>query len=252
MTQREFEGLVCAVTGGGNGLGAAIAEHFDSRGGKVAVLDLNLTSVPGSMLGVRLDVTDDHQVREAITAVVSQLGGLDILVNCAGIGAQGTVEQNPDSEWFHVLDVNVLGAVRTTRAALPHLLQSRSAAIVNMCSVVATVGVQDRVLYSASKGAVAAMTRAMAADLVQRGIRVNAVNPGTADTSWVSRMISAENSDQDRRALQDRHPHGRLVSAAEVAHAVGYLASPLATSTIGVTLAVDGGLDSLYVRPQRN
>ncbi len=115
-------------------------------------------------------------------AAVDALGGLDVLVNNAGIGAQGTVEDNPDDEWRRVYEVNVLGAVRLSRACLPHLRESDAASIVNTCSIAATAGLPQRALYSATKGAVAALTRAMAADHIREGIRVNAVNPGTADT----------------------------------------------------------------------
>lgn len=129
----------------------------------------------------------------------------------AGIGAEGTIEKNTDDEWLRVFDVNVVGMVRVSRAALPHLRRSDSAAIVNTCSIAATAGLPDRVLYSATKGAVPALTRATAADLVHCKIRLNCVNPGPADT---------------------------------------YLASPLSGSTTGTGLAVDGGMQGLRIRPR--
>ena len=120
---------------------------------------------------------------------VEVLGGLEVLVNCAGIGAQGRVEDNDDSEWHHVFDVNVIGMVRVTRACLPALRASAPAAIVNVSSIAATTGLPDRALYSATKGAVLSLTLAMAADLLRDGIRVNAVNPGTTDTPWIGRLL---------------------------------------------------------------
>jgi NAD(P)-dependent dehydrogenase (short-subunit alcohol dehydrogenase family) len=150
-----------------------------------------------------------------------------------------------------VLDVNVVGMVRVSRAALPALRNSSAAAIVNTASIAATAGLQQRVLYSASKGAVAAMTRAMAADLLSDGIRVNAVNPGTADTPWIGRLLAkAADPAAERAALEARQPHGRLVSPDEVAAAIAYLASPAAASVNGVALAVDGGMEFLRPRPR--
>jgi NAD(P)-dependent dehydrogenase (short-subunit alcohol dehydrogenase family) len=150
-----------------------------------------------------------------------------------------------------VLDVNVLGMVRTTRAALPALRRSPSAAIVNTGSIAATAGIPQRAAYSASKGAVHALTRAMAADHLAEGIRVCAVAPGTADTPWVGRLLErADDPAAERAALEARQPHGRLVSADEVAGAVAYLASPSSTSTTGIVLAVDGGMQELRLRPK--
>ena len=171
------------------------------------------------------------------------------MVNNAGIGAQGTVEDNPDDEWHRVLDVNVLGMVRVARAALPYLRESDCAAIVNTCSVAATAGIPNRALYSASKGAVLSLTMAMAADHVAEGIRVNCVNPGTADTPWVGRLLEAADDPQaERAALEARQPIGRLVTAREVAEAIAYLASPDAASTTGTALVVDGGMQGLRLR----
>jgi NAD(P)-dependent dehydrogenase (short-subunit alcohol dehydrogenase family) len=125
-------------------------------------------------------VTDAAAVDRALAVVVDAFGGLDIVVNNAGIGATGDVGSNPDDEWARVLDVNVTGIARVTRAALPHLRRSEHPAVINTCSAAAFVGVRQRALYSASKGAVAALTLAMAADHAEEGIRVHAVAPGTA------------------------------------------------------------------------
>jgi NAD(P)-dependent dehydrogenase (short-subunit alcohol dehydrogenase family) len=217
------------------------------------VLDLNTDGVPDGQFGVRTDVTDDASVRAAVEAVVAQFGRLDIVVNNAGIGAQGTIADNDDDEWRRVFDVNVMGMVRVARAALPHLLESPAAAIVNTGSVAATAGLPQRALYSATKGAVLALTRAMAADHLRQGIRVNCVNPGTADTPWIGRLLAgADDPVGERAALNARQPHGRLVSAEEVAGAVLYLASPRSGSTTGVGLAVDGGMQDLRLRPVQN
>ena len=180
----EFEGLVAVVTGGASGIGAAIAAGLQAGGAQVAVLDLAVDSVARRASSASAaDVTDDdvgpYRGRPQWS---TRFGRLDIVVNNAGIGAQGTIADNDDEEWHRVFDVNVLGMVRVARAALPHLLESPAAAIVNTGSVAATAGLPQRALYSATKGAVLALTRAMAADHLRQGIRVNCVNPGTADT----------------------------------------------------------------------
>ncbi|MEU9783590.1 SDR family oxidoreductase [Streptomyces phaeochromogenes] len=246
----DFEGLKALVTGGASGIGRATAELLASRGAQVAVLDLDPTSVEKPLLGYQADVTDDDSVRRAVAAAVADLGGLDVLINNAGIGAQGTVEDNDDEVWHRVLDVNVVGMVRTARAALPHLRKSSHATVVNTCSIAATAGLPQRALYSASKGAVLSLTLAMAADHVREGIRVNCVNPGTVDTPWVGRLLDAATDPAaERAALEARQPTGRLVSASEVAGAVAYLASPLSGATTGTALAVDGGMQGLRLRP---
>jgi 2-keto-3-deoxy-L-fuconate dehydrogenase len=245
------EGLRALVTGGAAGIGRATAELLTERGARVAVLDRDVGDVPARLGPLRADVTDDAAVRAAVEHAVAALGGLDALVNNAGIGAQGTVEDNDDDEWRRVFDVNVLGMVRVARAALPHLRRSPHAAIVNVASIAATAGLPQRALYSATKGAVQALTLAMAADHVAEGVRVNCVNPGTADTPWVGRLLdAAPDPAAERAALEARQPIGRLVSAEEVAAAVAYLASPEAGATTGTALAVDGGMQGLRLRPR--
>jgi NAD(P)-dependent dehydrogenase (short-subunit alcohol dehydrogenase family) len=242
----DFDGLTAVVTGGASGIGAAAAHVLTERGAKVAVLDVN----PGDT-GIRCDVSDDDEVRAAIDAVVERFGGVDVLVNNAGIGAQGDVTANDDAEWHRVLDVNVVGMARVTRAALPHLRRSTAAAVVNTCSIAAWQGLPNRVLYSASKGAVLALTLAMATDHLDDGIRINCVCPGTADTPWVQRLLdAAPDPEKERAALAARQPMGKLVTAEEVAHAIAYLASPLSGSTTGTALAVDGGMYGLRPRPR--
>jgi NAD(P)-dependent dehydrogenase (short-subunit alcohol dehydrogenase family) len=245
-----FDGLVAVVTGGGSGIGAACVEVFVAGGARVGVLDLDPGEGKDPVLGVTADVTDPVALRAATAEVAAAFGGIDILVNNAGISAVGTVERNDEAEWHRVLDVNVVGVVRATTAALPYLRRSEHGAIVNLSSIAATAGLVQRALYSASKGAVHALTLAMAADLVSEGIRVNCVAPGTVDTPWVARLLAnADDPVGEKARLAARQPTGRLVRADEVAAAVAYLAGPGAGATTGTSLAVDGGMSGL--RPPR-
>lgn len=247
---QEFQGLAAIVTGGASGIGLATAETLTARGARVMVLDRALEQMPSHLRGLTADVGNAESVADAMSRAVDDLGALDVLVNSAGIGSQGSVEDNSDDEWHRVLDVNVLGVVRTSRAALPYLRRSQNAAIVNICSIAAIAGLPQRALYSASKGAVLSLTLAMAADHVREGIRVNCVTPGTVDTPWVTRLLAASaDPEAERIALGARQPSGRLVTAQEVADAIAYLAGPLAGATTGTALAVDGGMSGLRMRP---
>jgi NAD(P)-dependent dehydrogenase (short-subunit alcohol dehydrogenase family) len=195
-------------------------------------------------------VGEAHSVNAAVGAVAERHGRIDVLINNAGIGAVGDVTANSDEEWQRVFNINVIGIARVSRAALPYLRSSPSAAIVNTCSIAGVAGLPQRALYSASKGAVAALTLAMAADHIREGVRVNAVLPGTADTPWVGRLLdAADDPAAARAALSARQPIGRLVTADEVANAIVYLAGPLASSTTGTLLAVDGGFIGLRLPP---
>jgi NAD(P)-dependent dehydrogenase (short-subunit alcohol dehydrogenase family) len=245
----DFAGLVAVVTGSGSGIGLATAKMLSSQGAKVFGLDLVEGDLGRHGSWLLCDVSDAASVAKAFGEITSKTQVVDIVVNSAGIGASGTIESATEEEWLRVYQVNVVGSARVSAAALPLLRKSKGGSIVNMCSIAATVGLPDRAVYSASKGAILSLTLAMAADLMSERIRVNCVNPGTADTPWVQRLLSqAADPEAERKALNARQPIGRLITAEEVASAVCFLAHPNQASTTGISLAIDGGMDSLRLR----
>jgi 2-keto-3-deoxy-L-fuconate dehydrogenase len=240
------------ITGAASGIGRATAERLERAGSRVIALDMEELAPVGLIVGYRCDVRDDSSVVAAAASVRQRFGPVHGLVNCAGIGAQGTVEHATDDEWFRVLDVNVVGTARVSRAFLPMMRLAPGGSIVNIASIAATAGLPARAVYSASKGAILALTRAMAADCIDDGIRVNAVSPGTVDTPWVKRLLdSAADPEAERRALEARQPTGRLVTAEQVASAIEYLLSSDADSITGTAIEVDGGMAGLRLRQAR-
>ncbi len=249
MSALEFEGLVAVVTGGASGIGLATAHALAEAGATVAVFDLAVDGLAQPLSGFRADVTDRSSVDAAINAAVARFGGIDILVNSAGVSCVGTVEEATEADWDRVLDINVRGTARACAAALPHLRRSSHAAIVNICSIGALNGLPQRAVYNASKGAVLSLTYAMATDHVAEGVRVNCVSPGTVSTPFVDRMLEGfADPVAERAALDARQATGRMVTPEEVAGAILYLASPRSGSTTGTALEVDGGVTHLRVR----
>jgi 2-keto-3-deoxy-L-fuconate dehydrogenase len=243
-----MNGLVAFVTGAGSGIGLATTRRMLAEGAMVAAADLRPPDPSEGVLPLVADVTDQASVDVAVERAIAEFGGIDVLVNDAGVGAVGTVEANDDDEWKRVFDVNVLGVVRTSRAVLPHLRRSQHPAVVNLASIVSTTGLPQRACYGATKGAVLSLTMAMAADCAADRIRVNCVCPGTVDTPWVERLLGqTEDPDAARSALVARQPIGRLGTAEEIAAAIVYLASPEAGYVTGTALAIDGGTSGFQV-----
>lgn len=223
---------VVMVTGSAGGIGAVTADLFRERGHLVVGLDL----------ADGFDITDRAACDRAAAEAVQQHGRIDVLCNIAGVGAVGDVVTATEAEWQHVFGVNLFGLANMSRAVLPTMRAAGSGAIVNVCSVAAAVGLVERAVYSASKGAVLALTRAMAADEVRHGVRVNCVSPGTVSSPWVERLVAATaEPDRTAEALRRRQPLGRLVSRDEVAEAIWYLAAPT-TFTTGADFLLDGGI----------
>jgi NAD(P)-dependent dehydrogenase (short-subunit alcohol dehydrogenase family) len=242
----SLHGWVVAVTGGASGIGLATARALSERGATVFALDRSAPPDLPLVIGVPCDVTRAAEVAAAAEEIRSRSGRLDVLVNCAGVYLGGTVEEVTDEQWAMILDVNVVGMARVSRAVLPLLRMSDRPSIVNMCSVVATEGIPGRVAYSASKGAVLALTRAMAADHRPEGIRVNCVIPGAVDTPQLQRELDRTGDPAAARAMVEAgQPMKRLITAEQVARAVLYFAGEDSEFTTGSTLTVDGGLSRL-------
>lgn len=246
--EKEFAGLTAIITGAGSGIGLEVARGLKERGATVYGFDIDEGQMGSVATFIKCDIGDASSVNAAFTEFKKVSSKLDILVNNAGIGSLTTVEKETDEVWHKVLNINVVGTARVSRAAIPFLRQSKHAAIVNTASVAAIDGIPNRAAYSASKGAILALTLAMATDHLPDGIRVNAVNPGTTDTPWVKRLLDqADDAKVAKIALEARQPMGRLVSPSEIANAIIFLASPTQASITGTSLNIDGGLHSLRI-----
>jgi 2-keto-3-deoxy-L-fuconate dehydrogenase len=232
----SFAGKRALVTGAGSGIGAAVARRLAADGASVILADLVLEPVEAlaQELGgeaVQLDVRDEAQVAAAVT-------GIDVLVNVAGIGSTTSAADTTLEVWDDVFAVNARGTFLCCKHAIPGMIERGGGSIVNVASVAALVGLRNRGAYSASKGAVVSLTRALAVDHVADGIRVNAVCPGTVDSPWVRRLV--EDAGESLDALRARQPMGRLGRPEEIADAIAYLAA--SEFTTGSVLVIDGGL----------
>ena len=190
VINNEFSGLTAIITGAGSGIGLEVAKGLKARGATVFGFDLNEGEMAPVATFIKCDIGDEKSVNNAFAEFSKKSSQLDILINNAGIGSLTTVEHETDEIWQKVLNVNVIGTARVSRAAIPLLRKSKSAAIVNTASIAATDGIPNRAAYSASKGAVLTLTLAMATDHIKDKIRVNAVNPATTDTPWVQRLLN--------------------------------------------------------------
>jgi NAD(P)-dependent dehydrogenase (short-subunit alcohol dehydrogenase family) len=246
----RLDGRSALVTGGASGIGEQTVRVLSAAGAQVYIADLNkeasdklAAEVGGGALGVVLDVSDPASVRAAFSGI----DRLDYLVNNAGVGSVGTIEECTHEEWSRVMRVNIDGPFLATQAALPLLLASPHGAVVNIGSVAGLVGVKRRFAYCASKGAVVAMTRQLAADYSGR-LRVNCICPGTVDTPFVEAYLEKYHShekEEMRAQLNARQPIGRLGKPSEIAHMALYLCSDEAEFVHGATLEIDGGWTAL-------
>ena len=246
----RLTGRRAIVTGAGAGIGRAIAIRLSAEGARVMVADVDgkaAEAVAGEIgptaFAHEVDVSSEDSAAAMIARAGEEWGGLDVLVNNAGIGIAATTPDTDAADWHRVLDVCLSGTFFGMKHAIPLIRDSGGGAIINMSSVAALVGVADRAAYCAAKGGILALTRAAAIDHVAEGIRVNCIAPGTVDTPWVKRITSGYDDPQEARsAMEERQPHGRLVSPDEIAAMAAYLASDEAASVIGAAMVVDGGM----------
>ena len=244
MAQR-LSGKRVLVTAAGQGIGRAAAVAMAREGAEVHASDVDEGSL--GRLAAEIDGIDtfvlDVLDRKAIERCAARLGAIDVLFNCAGFVHHGSILECPEDDWDHSFDLNVKAMYRTIRAFLPAMLDAGGGSIVNMASVASSVkGVPSRCVYGASKAAVIGLTKSVAADFVTRGIRCNAICPGTVQSpSLDARMAAQGDYDTVRAAFVARQPMGRLGTPEEIAALVVYLASDESAYTTGQAFLVDGG-----------
>lgn len=241
--QQRFDGQRVIVTGGGSGIGRELAASFVSEGASVAVIDRDVANVPIGAIGILADLAHAEVVRLVFLEAITALGGVDVLCNNAGVASTTSVIDCEPDEWDFVFDVNVRAVYLGIRSVLPEMLEQGKGVIVSTASAAALVGLPDRAAYSASKAAVIALSRQVAVQYADQGIRSNTVCPGTVDSPWVARLLAdSPRPELLRRELIARQPLGRLATPREIADAILYLASPQAAFITGTDLVIDGGI----------
>ena len=244
----DSAGRVVVVTGGGSGIGRAVVHRFVSSGATVAVLDRDVEAARETLaladhddgLAIACDVSDPHAVDRAFTTILESAHGVDVVVNAAGVGSYAWTHELSRDEWDRILSINATGTFLVCRRALEPLLAGGGGAIVNIASVSGLRGRAHAAAYCASKGAVIALSRTLAAEYASRGVRVNVVAPGGVDTPLVTSFRPPEGSDA-RLGARTRSLLDRLADPEEIATAVVQMASPSAGFVVGATMIVDGG-----------
>lgn len=242
-----MNGAVTIVTGAGSGIGRATALLFAREGAAVLAADIDGDAArqtaelaEGTVRAAEVDVCAEQAVIAMLDACEQELGPPTVLANIAGVGSTTTAPDTPLEIWERVFAVNARGTFLCCKHAIPRMIAAGGGSIVNMASVGGLVGLRNRAAYCASKGAVIALTRALAVDHVAARVRVNCICPGTVDSPWVSRLLDEVGESRD--ALVARQPMGRLGTPEEVAAAVHYVASGAAAFMTGSALVLDGGL----------
>jgi len=245
----NFTDQTVIVTGAGSGIGRAAALRFAELGANVVIADKNEAAARvvadeagAKALAVTVDVSDSASVRSMIKTVVDNFGGIDVLCNNAGFGFPGNVLEIDEENWDRLMSVNLKGVYLCSKYAIPELAKTGDGRIVNTSSYTASVGIRDRAAYVASKGGVSALTRAMALDHVDQGIRVNAVAPGTINSPYFDKMIAESPEPQELvDSLNGRSPMHRMGRPEEVAEAIVWLAAKESSFATGSVLTIDGG-----------
>src|SRR5919205_4370583 len=246
----RLEGKRAIVTGAGAGIGRTIALRFSSEGARIALADLDEKAaqkvageIGGKTLIRRTNVARAEEVEALVRSVIGEWGGLDVMVNNAGVGVAATAPETSEEDWDRQMDVNLKGTFYGIKYAVPAMSDSGGGSIINISSVAALVGVPDRAAYCAAKGGILALTRAAAIDHISEGVRVNCIAPGTVDTPWIGRITAGYDDPKEARAsMEARQPHGRFVQPEEIAAMAAYLASDESASAVGACMVVDGGV----------
>jgi NAD(P)-dependent dehydrogenase (short-subunit alcohol dehydrogenase family) len=243
---------VAVITGAGSGIGRAMALRFAAAGARIVAADVNVAAAAataesvqaqgGAAVSFAVNVVEPEQVQAMVAFSRTSFGRIDILCNNAGIGSTATVVDETIEHWDAVMAVNVKSVFLGCKYVLPHMIAQGGGVIINTASVAGMVGIVNRAAYCASKGAVIALTKQVAIDVVQHNIRVNCLCPGTVDSPWVGRLLDqTDDPVATRRSLEARQPMGRLGTPEEIAGAALYLASDDAAFITGSGLVIDGG-----------
>jgi NAD(P)-dependent dehydrogenase (short-subunit alcohol dehydrogenase family) len=254
-------GKTALITGGAHGIGKGIAFRFAREGAAVGVLDLSADAAGavvesiqregGRAIAMPADVSDGVQVRQAVAALAHSFGQPDVLVHNAGIMPEGTIDGTSEEQWDRVFAINVRGAYLTCREVLPAMRVERRGSIILMASITGVNGFPGLAAYSATKGALISLARAMAIDHAADGIRVNAVSPGTIDSPMLHEFVASQSDPHRTRLAFDQvQPRGRVGTIAEVVNVVAFLASDQASYVSGSNVTVDGGLSIKGEQPR--
>ncbi len=241
------QGRIVAITGAASGIGLATARRFTAAGDRVVMIDIDADrlATEAATLGAAarvVELRDGDDVAGGFAAIASEIGAIEVLVNNAGIGVAADLLSTSWDDWQRSFDVNIHSMFHTCRAVLPAMLDNGAGIIVNTASAAGLIGIRDRSAYCTTKSAVLGFTRALTADYAHRGIRANAVCPGTVETEWIGKILAnAEDPVARRKAMEQRQLDGRMGSPEEVAGAIWYLASADGRFANGSALVIDGG-----------